>query len=135
VDALLAHDDLDTAIERLETHLGSAHEDVAAERLLAHTLELRVDGGGSWRTLEDARNAWDRALALAPDDEETQRGAIAVRLRLGDSSAALALAERALGAAWLERGSAPAPLLVLACRARIAGLRAAEEQRAVADPP
>src|SRR5262249_44337462 len=92
----------------------------------AGAFERLVDGGGSRLALEDARAAWDRALALTPGDEGTQHGAIAVRLRLGDAAGALALAERALGAAWLERGSAPARLLGLAGRAGVDALRASE---------
>src|SRR5262245_26510721 len=104
VRALLEQGALDRALLVLEAALRPHPQDAALQRMLAQTLERTVDGGGSWLALSDARDAWDRALALVPDELETQRGAIAVRLRLGEYGPALELAERALGAAWLTDG-------------------------------
>ena len=133
--ALLESGEAERAAELLEDGLSAHASEAAWARALAQALERVVDAGGSRLALTDARDAWDRALALAPEDLETQRGAIGVRLRLGDDAAALALAERALGAAWLADCKAPAALLELACRARLGALPprdAAPEERAAA---
>lgn len=134
--ALLGAGEPERALQVLEAELLARPDDVALQRGLAQTLERFVDAGGSWLAMSDARDAWDRARALAPEDLEAQRGAIAVRLRLGEFEAALGLAERALGAAWLAGGEAPPVLLELACRARLGALPArdalAPEERAAA---
>jgi len=126
--ALLERGALDRAIQVLEAGLVKDPSDAALERALAQALEQFVDQGGSWLALSDARDAWDRARRLEPSELEPQRGAIAVRLRLGEYEEALALAERALGAAWLSGGSAPPLLLELACRARLGALPPAESE-------
>ncbi len=120
--ALLAAGQGERALQLLEAERVVRPGEPAVERALAEALESVVDSGGSWLAMQDARAAWDRALSLAPEDLELQRGAIAVRLRLGEYEAALALAERALGSAWLAGGAAPPVLLELACRARLGAL-------------
>jgi tetratricopeptide (TPR) repeat protein len=134
--AQLARGDFDRAIMVLEAGLAARPGDARLERSLARTLERYVDAGGLWLAMSDARAAWDRALALEPGELDTQCGAIAVRLRLGEYEEALALSERALGAAWLSGGSGPPALLELACRARLGTLpardSAAPEARAAA---
>ena len=124
--ALLEQGAPERAIQVLEAELATRPGDAALQRALARALERTVDGGGSWLAMRDARDAWDRALVLVPEDLETQCGAIGVRLRLGEYEPALALAERALGAAWLAEGTAPPVLLELACRARLGALPARE---------
>ncbi len=112
------------ALQRLEAELATHPDDGALLRARAEALERFVDEGGPWPALSAARASWDRALAGAPEDLELQCGAIAVRLRLGEYDGATALAERALGAAWLAGGKAPPVLLELACRARLGALPA-----------
>ncbi|MSR64066.1 MAG: hypothetical protein EXS08_16715, partial [Planctomycetes bacterium] len=118
----LAQNDAERAVQVLEAARATRAHDVELERALAQALERFVDGGGAFLALHDARDAWDRALALEPSDLATQRAAIAVRLRLGEHDAALARAEQAIGAAWLEHGSTAPELLELACRARLGAL-------------
>jgi tetratricopeptide (TPR) repeat protein len=125
VAALQAEGEHERALQVLEAARLAAPGEARLERALAQALERFVDAGGSWALLGDAREAWDRALALEPAQPEARHGAIAVRLRLGESAEALALAERALGAAWLAGGTAPPELLELACRARLGTLPAA----------
>ncbi len=126
--ALLERGAVDQAIQVLEAGLVARPGDARLERALAQAFERFVDEGGSWLALSDARAAWDRARELEPNELEAQRGAIAVRLRLGEYEEALALSERALGAAWLSGGRAPAVLLELACRARLGALPARESE-------
>ena len=126
--ALLERGALDQAIQVLEAGLVTHPRDARLERALAQALERFVDEGGSWLALSDARDAWDRARELEPNELEARRGAIAVRLRLGEYGDALALAERALGAAWLSGGSVPPVLLELACRARLGALPPSESE-------
>src|SRR5262245_11052601 len=120
--ALLERGEVEQAIQVLQDGLAKDPGDAALERALAQALERTADEGGSWLAMSDARDAWDRAHALEPDEPEAERGRIAVRLRLGEYEDALALAERALGSAWLSGGSAPPALLELACRARLGTL-------------
>ncbi len=124
VDARLSEGAVDQALETLERHLAAEPRDAEAERALARALERLVDEGGSPLALSDARDAWDRALALEPFDLETLRGAVAVRLRLQEYEPAEALAARAIGSAWLVRGDLPGEFLALACRARIGAYHA-----------
>ncbi|NOT30922.1 MAG: hypothetical protein HOP15_10790, partial [Planctomycetes bacterium] len=92
-NALLEAGECEHALQVLEAELLARPDDPALQRALAQTLERFVDAGGSWLAMSDARDAWDRARALAPEDLEAQRGAIAVRLRLGEFEAALGLAQ------------------------------------------
>src|SRR6185503_8832592 len=126
--ALLERGAVEEAIQVLEAGREARPGDARLERALAQTFERFVDEGGALLALSDARAAWDRACALEPNELETQRGAIAVLVRLGEYEEALALAERALGAAWLSGGSAPPVLLELACRARLGALPPRESE-------
>ena len=112
--------DLDGAVLIIEEHLEADPEDASAHRARARVLERMVlEGGVTWLAMSDARDAWDRALALEPYSLESVRGAVDVRTRLGEYEEAAALSLRALGTAALELGETPLEMLALALRCRI----------------
>ena len=119
--------ELDRAVLLLEEHLEAAPDDTEAWRALARALELLVsEGGASWMVMDDAREAWDRALALDRLDVESLQAAADLNLRLGRYADAAALCNRALGTSLLNGGELADGLLALACRARIGVFQSGE---------
>jgi predicted Zn-dependent protease len=82
--ALLEAGKTDRALQLLEAELAARPGDAALQRAMAQALERLVDGGGSWLAMSDARDAWDRGRARAPEDKETQRGVVTVRIGMGE---------------------------------------------------
>lgn len=127
VEALLASSEYDEALARLDAYLETHPDDAASWRAKARALELLVnEGGGSFLAIQDAADAWDRALALEPRDVATLQGAAATRFELGEYDRASELSARALVAA-LDGGTPSSELLSLHLRSRIGVFQRLEE--------
>ena len=127
--SLLDEGALDDAIAVLEQHLEENAEDATAWSTLGEALQrMWQEGGASFLIMDEASQAWHRAVDLAPFDVETLQGTASMHMAKGEYTQAAALGLRAIGTALADRAALPDGLAQLVMRSRMGVFLNAEHE-------